>query len=54
MSLNKQRTSKQRLRPSMRSIEEAQALRAQFGLGQPAYVQYGKWIWQIIPRGMSR
>ncbi|MEZ4640306.1 MAG: ABC transporter permease [Caldilineaceae bacterium] len=33
------------------SAEEAQALREQFGLGQPAYVQYGKWIWQIITKG---
>lgn len=29
------------------SAEEAQALREYFGLGQPAYVQYGKWMWQI-------
>ncbi|GIV75749.1 MAG: peptide ABC transporter permease [Litorilinea sp.] len=30
------------------SAEEAAALREYFGLGQPAYVQYGKWIWQIL------
>lgn len=29
------------------SAEEAQALRQYFGLGQPIYVQYGKWMWQI-------
>lgn len=27
--------------------EEAEALRTYLGLGQPAYVQYGKWMWQI-------
>jgi peptide/nickel transport system permease protein len=30
------------------SAEEAEALRAYFGLGQPIYIQYGKWIWQIL------
>ncbi|MEZ4862163.1 MAG: ABC transporter permease [Caldilineaceae bacterium] len=30
------------------SAEEAQALREYFGLGQPAYVQYLKWISQIV------
>lgn len=30
------------------SIEEAEALRAHFGLGQPVYVQYGKWMLQIM------
>lgn len=30
------------------SVEEAEAIRAYFGLGQPAYVQYGKWMWQIF------
>ncbi|HXF63032.1 MAG TPA: ABC transporter permease [Caldilineaceae bacterium] len=30
------------------SAEEAAALREYFGLGQPVYVQYGKWIWQIL------
>lgn len=30
------------------SVEEAEALRAYFGLGQPAYVQYAKWMWQIL------
>lgn len=29
------------------SAEEAETLRAYFGLGQPPYVQYGKWIYQI-------
>jgi peptide/nickel transport system permease protein len=29
------------------AAEEAAALRAQYGLGQPIYVQYGKWMWQI-------
>jgi len=30
------------------SVEEAEAIRAYFGLGQPFYVQYFKWIWQIL------
>jgi peptide/nickel transport system permease protein len=30
------------------SAEEAQALREYFGLGQPPYVQYAKWMWQIF------
>lgn len=30
------------------SAEEAESLRAYFGLGQPMYVQYGKWMWQIL------
>ncbi len=29
------------------SAEEAETLRAYFGLGQPPYVQYGKWMYQI-------
>lgn len=29
------------------SAEEAAALREYFGLGDPIYVQYGKWMWQI-------
>jgi len=29
------------------SAEEAQALREYFGLGQPPYLQYAKWMWQI-------
>src|SRR5262249_38722019 len=36
---------------SMRSVvsdEEAQNLRIQYGLGQPVYVQYYKWIKQIV------
>src|SRR5918998_5704070 len=28
-----------------------QALERQYGLGQPAYVQYGKWISNILTRG---
>lgn len=28
--------------------DEAEALRYQYGLGQPIYVQYGKWVWQIL------
>ena len=30
------------------SAEEAQAIREYFGLGQPMYIQYGKWMWQIL------
>jgi peptide/nickel transport system permease protein len=30
------------------SAEEAAAIRAYFGLGQPAYIQYAKWMWQIF------
>src|SRR6267142_1732733 len=30
--------------------EEAQNLRIQYGLGQPVYVQYGKWM-KLIARG---
>src|SRR5258706_7440536 len=30
------------------SDEEAQALRIQYGLGQPIYVQYFKWMKQIV------
>ena len=33
---------------SVVSEEEAQALRIQYGLGQPIYVQYAKWIRQIV------
>ena len=29
------------------SQDEAAAIREYFGLGQPMYVQYGKWMWQI-------
>jgi peptide/nickel transport system permease protein len=29
------------------AADEAQALRTYFGLGEPVYVQYGKWMWQI-------
>ncbi len=28
-----------------------QALRERYGLGEPVYVQYGKWIWGIVSRG---
>jgi peptide/nickel transport system permease protein len=28
-----------------------QALRVRYGLGEPVYVQYGKWIWGIVSRG---
>ena len=31
--------------------EVIQALERQYGLGQPAYVQYGKWIGNILTRG---
>ena len=27
------------------------ALRDRYGLGQPVYVQYGKWVWGILSRG---
>jgi len=33
---------------SMVSDAEAANLRAEYGLDQPMYVQYGKWIWQVI------
>jgi peptide/nickel transport system permease protein len=33
---------------SVVSEEEAQALRIQYGLGQPIYVQYAKWMRQIV------
>lgn len=34
-------------------VDQAQidALRERYGLGQPIYVQYGKWIWGILTRG---
>lgn len=28
-----------------------EALRVRYGLGEPVYVQYGKWIWGIVSRG---
>ncbi len=31
--------------------EAIEALRERYGLGQPIYVQYGKWIWGILTRG---
>ena len=30
------------------NAEEAAAIRERFGLGQPMYVQYGKWMWQVL------
>src|SRR2546428_14187930 len=33
---------------SVVSDEEAQALRIQYGLGQPIYVQYFKWMKQVV------
>jgi len=33
---------------SVVSDEEAQALRIQYGLGQPIYVQYAKWMRQVV------
>jgi peptide/nickel transport system permease protein len=33
---------------SVVSEEEAQALRIQYGLGQPIYVQYAKWVRQVV------
>src|SRR3981189_396535 len=35
---------------SVVSDEEAQNLRIQYGLGQPIYVQYYKWV-RLIPQG---
>lgn len=35
------------------SAEEAEALRAYFGLGQPPYVQYAKWIYQMSQGNMG-
>lgn len=34
-------------------VDQAQidALRERYGMGQPIYVQYGKWIWGILTRG---
>lgn len=31
--------------------EALQSLRDRYGLGQPVYIQYGKWVWGIITRG---
>ena len=31
--------------------EELEALRQRYGLGQPVYIQYGKWIWGILRKG---
>lgn len=31
--------------------EELERLKRQYGLDQPAYVQYGKWMWGILSRG---
>src|SRR5713101_2127250 len=33
---------------SMVTQEEAENLRAQYGLNQPVYVQYAKWMWQVL------
>jgi peptide/nickel transport system permease protein len=33
---------------SMVTEEEAANLRAQYGLDQPIYVQYAKWMWQVL------
>ena len=30
------------------SLEEAEALRAYYGMDKPLYVQYGKWIWRMV------
>jgi len=30
------------------TIEEAEALRKYYGLDKPIYVQYGKWIWNLV------
>ena len=30
---------------------QAEAFQKQFGYGEPVYVQYGKWIWNIITKG---
>src|SRR5512135_1323800 len=27
------------------------SLRERYGLGEPLYVQYGKWVWGIVSRG---
>ena len=34
-------------------VDEAQleSLRVRYGLGEPVYVQYGKWVWGILSRG---
>src|SRR5262249_22918085 len=39
---------------SVVSEEEAQALRIQYGLGQPIYVQYAKWIRQVVVGNFGR
>ena len=33
---------------TMVTQEEAENLRAQYGLDQPIYVQYAKWMWQVL------
>lgn len=35
------------------SAEEAETLRAYFGLGQPPYVQYAKWVYQMTQGNMG-
>ncbi len=41
------------LRQQGENIDESElaSLRERYGLGQPVYVQYGKWIWGILTRG---
>ena len=31
--------------------EALQSLRDRYGMGQPVYIQYGKWVWGIVTRG---
>ena len=31
--------------------EALESLRERYGMGQPVYIQYGKWVWGIITRG---
>src|SRR5713101_7935021 len=33
---------------TMVTQEEAENLRAQYGLNKPIYVQYAKWMWQVL------
>ena len=43
----------QQLRDQGDVVDEAEmlALQKRYGLGQPIYVQYAKWIWGILSRG---
>ena len=36
------------------SAEAAEAMRQLYGLDQPIYVQYGKWITRVVPRRFRR